>query len=185
MQRSSVGSALACCKAGPSSNLGSTPQGGFSPLSTSAMRNRREASANGVDKCIRSASIFQICGINRLHFALIFPIFGINRVCSASIFRICGINRIRFALIFLRCRISRVHFTSIFKSSGISRFVSLRYRKQSQGRSFVPPSFRYCCHYYPPPPSPSIRNILYWPAWHDFLLLYRPASLPPRCIQKL
>jgi hypothetical protein len=27
--RSSVGSALACCKAGPSSNLGSVPQGGF------------------------------------------------------------------------------------------------------------------------------------------------------------
>jgi hypothetical protein len=28
VQRSSVGRALACCKAGPSSNLGSAPQGG-------------------------------------------------------------------------------------------------------------------------------------------------------------
>ncbi len=28
MQRGLVGSALACCKAGPSSNLGSAPQGG-------------------------------------------------------------------------------------------------------------------------------------------------------------
>ncbi len=30
VQRSSVGSALACCKAGPSSNLGSAPQGACS-----------------------------------------------------------------------------------------------------------------------------------------------------------
>jgi hypothetical protein len=29
VQRGLVGSALACCKAGPSSNLGSAPQGGF------------------------------------------------------------------------------------------------------------------------------------------------------------
>ncbi len=28
-----------------------------------------------------------------------------------------------------------------------SRFVSLRYRKRSQDQSFVPPSFRYLCHY--------------------------------------
>ncbi len=35
-----------------------------------------------------------------------------------------------------------------------------------------------------PPPPPHIRNILYRPAWSGFLLLYRPASLPPR-IQKL
>jgi hypothetical protein len=71
-----------------------------------------------------------------------------NRVCSASIFRICGINRIRFSSIFLRCRISRVRFASIFTGSGISRFILLRYRKRSQDRSFVPPLFRYRCHYY-------------------------------------
>jgi hypothetical protein len=59
------------------------------------------------------------------------------------IFRICGINRIRFASIFLGCRISRVRYASIFTSSGISRFVLLRYRKRSQDRSFVPPSFPY------------------------------------------
>ena len=99
------------------------------------------------------ASIFRICGINRLRFASICPICGINRLRSASIIRICGINRIRFALIFLRCRISRVRFASIFTSSGISRFVSLRYRKRSQDRSFVPPSFRYRCHYYTGPRS--------------------------------
>ncbi len=48
VQRSSVG--IVRCpavKAGPSSNLGSAPQGGFSPLSARAMRKRREASANG------------------------------------------------------------------------------------------------------------------------------------------
>ncbi len=28
-----------------------------------------------------------------------------------------------------------------------SKFVSLRYRKKSQDRSFNPPSFRYLCHY--------------------------------------
>jgi hypothetical protein len=44
-------------------------------------------------------------------------------------------------LLFLRCRISRVCFASIFTSSGIRRFVSLRYQKQIQDRSFVPPSF--------------------------------------------
>jgi hypothetical protein len=47
VRRGSVGSASACWKAGPSSILGSAPQGGFSPLSTSAMRKWREASANG------------------------------------------------------------------------------------------------------------------------------------------
>jgi hypothetical protein len=46
VRRGSVGSASACWKAGPSSILGSAPQGGFSPLSTSAMRKWREASAN-------------------------------------------------------------------------------------------------------------------------------------------
>jgi hypothetical protein len=40
----------------------------------------------------------------------------------------------------IRCRISRVRLASIFASSGISRFVSLRYRKRSQDRSFFPPS---------------------------------------------
>ncbi len=40
------------------------------------------------------------------------------------------------------------HAASIFTSSRISRFVLLRYRKRSQDRSFVPPSFRYRCHYY-------------------------------------
>ncbi len=96
---------------------------------------------------VRSALIFLICGINRLCFTSIFPICGIKRVRSASIFRICGINGIRFASIFLRCRISRVRFASIFTSSGICRFVSLRYRKRSQDRIFVPTSFRYRCHY--------------------------------------
>jgi hypothetical protein len=33
VRRGSVGSASACCKAGPSSILGSAPQGGFIPLS--------------------------------------------------------------------------------------------------------------------------------------------------------
>jgi hypothetical protein len=47
VRRGSVGSASACWKAGPSSILGSAPQGGFSPLSTSSMRKWREASANG------------------------------------------------------------------------------------------------------------------------------------------
>jgi hypothetical protein len=47
VRRGSVGSASACWKAGPSSILGSAPQGGFSPLSTSAMRKWREALANG------------------------------------------------------------------------------------------------------------------------------------------
>ncbi len=90
---------------------------------------------------VHSASIFQICGTNRLRFSSSFPIYGINRVRSASILRICGINRLHFPSIFLRCRISRVRFTSFFTSSGISRFVSLRYRKRRQDRSFVQPSF--------------------------------------------
>jgi hypothetical protein len=34
------------------------------------------------------------------------------------------------------------------------------------------------CRFLTPPP-PHIRNILYRPAWPGFLLLYRPASLPP------
>ncbi len=38
VQRGSVGSALACCKAGPSSNLGSPPWE-FYPLSEGAMKN--------------------------------------------------------------------------------------------------------------------------------------------------
>jgi hypothetical protein len=58
------------------------------------------------------------------------------------------VNRICFASIFLRCRISRVRFVSILTSSGISRFISLRYQKRSQDRSFLAPSFRYRCHYY-------------------------------------
>jgi len=33
VRRGSVGSASACCKTGPSSILGSAPQGGFFPLS--------------------------------------------------------------------------------------------------------------------------------------------------------
>ncbi len=40
VKRSSVGSALACCKAGLSSNLGSAPQGG------AAVKIWRRASAN-------------------------------------------------------------------------------------------------------------------------------------------
>ncbi len=47
VRRGSVGSASACCKAGPSSILGSAPQGGVSTLSIQAMRKWREASANG------------------------------------------------------------------------------------------------------------------------------------------
>jgi len=47
VRRGSDGSASACCKAGPSSILGSAPQGGVSPLSRQAMRKWREASANG------------------------------------------------------------------------------------------------------------------------------------------
>ncbi len=80
-----------------------------------------------------------------LRFDLSNSICSINRVCSASIFQICGINRIRFASIFLKWRISRVCFASIFTSSGIAD--SFRYRKRSQDRSFVPPSFQYCWHY--------------------------------------
>ncbi len=100
---------------------------------------------------VRSALIFRICGIKRLRFDL-------YNLCNKHsllrfIFRICGINRTNFASIFLRCRISRVRFTLIFTSSGISWFVSIRYRKQSQDQSFVPPSFRYRCHYYSPPVS--------------------------------
>ncbi len=45
VKRSSVGSALACCKAGPSSNLGSAPQGG-SATEPAAMEIWRRASAN-------------------------------------------------------------------------------------------------------------------------------------------
>ncbi len=47
VRRGSAGSASACWKAGPSPILGSAPQGGLSPLSTSTMRKWREASANG------------------------------------------------------------------------------------------------------------------------------------------
>jgi hypothetical protein len=47
VRRGSDGSASACCKAGPSSILGSAPQEGVSPLSRQAMRKWREASANG------------------------------------------------------------------------------------------------------------------------------------------
>ncbi len=47
VRRGSVSSASACYKAGPSSILGSAPQGGVSPLSRQAMRKWREASANG------------------------------------------------------------------------------------------------------------------------------------------
>ncbi len=111
---------------------------------------------------VRSASFFRICEINRLRFASICPICGIKRVRSASIFRIYGINRIRFASIFLRCRISRVRFASIFTSAGISRFVSLRYRKRSQDQSFVPPSFRYHCHYYCLVPKCKSNYIFYF-----------------------
>jgi hypothetical protein len=47
VRHGSVGSASACCKAGPSSILDSAPQGGVSPLRRQAMRKWREASANG------------------------------------------------------------------------------------------------------------------------------------------
>jgi hypothetical protein len=110
---------------------------------------------------VRFASIFHCSGIRQVRFASpcknfrlgtvrfasIFLISGITRVPFASIFPISGINRIRLAPLFLKCRISRVRFASIFTSSGISRFVSFRYRKRSQDRSFVPLSFRYRCHY--------------------------------------
>ncbi len=49
IERGSVGSALAYCMAGPSSNPGSAPQGGFSLWAKQAMKKRREASANGYD----------------------------------------------------------------------------------------------------------------------------------------
>ncbi len=49
VRRSSVGSAWACCKTGPSLNLGSAPQGPREvfPAELTAMRRRREISANG------------------------------------------------------------------------------------------------------------------------------------------
>ncbi len=47
VQRRSVGSALACCMADPSLNLGLAPQGGFFPLSEQAVKIWREASING------------------------------------------------------------------------------------------------------------------------------------------
>jgi hypothetical protein len=46
-QRSSVGSALAFCKAGPSSNLSMAPLGGFSLWADKLWRKWREASTNG------------------------------------------------------------------------------------------------------------------------------------------
>jgi hypothetical protein len=44
VQRGSVGRAPACCKAGPSLNLGSAPQGG-SPTEPTAMKKMETASA--------------------------------------------------------------------------------------------------------------------------------------------
>ncbi len=44
---SHIGSALACCMAGPSSNPGSAPPGCFSFRANKQRRQRREASANG------------------------------------------------------------------------------------------------------------------------------------------
>ncbi len=41
VRRSSFGIALACCKACPSSNLGSAAQGGFSPMSTSCFFSKK------------------------------------------------------------------------------------------------------------------------------------------------
>ncbi len=50
VRRGSVGSASACCKASPSSILGSAPHGGVSPLSRQAMRKWPPRMA--MDKCI-------------------------------------------------------------------------------------------------------------------------------------
>jgi hypothetical protein len=47
VQRGSVGSALACCLAGPNSSPGSAPQGGFPSERNKQWRKRREASPNG------------------------------------------------------------------------------------------------------------------------------------------
>ncbi len=47
VRRGSVGNASACWKAGPSSILGSAPQGGFPHWADKAMKKWREASANG------------------------------------------------------------------------------------------------------------------------------------------
>jgi hypothetical protein len=58
VRRGSVGSASACCKAGPSSILGSAPHGGFSPLSRQAMTkdkrwgNGERPQRMAMDKCI-------------------------------------------------------------------------------------------------------------------------------------
>ncbi len=47
VRRCSVDRASACCKASPSSILGSAPHGGSFPLSFKAMKRWRETSANG------------------------------------------------------------------------------------------------------------------------------------------
>jgi hypothetical protein len=89
-------------------------------------------------------------GLNLLRFASIFHCSGIRKICFASPWKNFRLRTVRFAYIFLISGISRGPFASIFTSSRISRFVSFRYRKRSQDRSFVPPSFRYRCHYYAP-----------------------------------
>ncbi len=75
VQRGSVGSALACSKAGPSSNLGLAPRGGFSPLSTSAMRKWREALANGD---------------GLLYFTIVWMWFGMHVLKKDKINKKCG-----------------------------------------------------------------------------------------------
>jgi hypothetical protein len=51
-----------------------------------------------------------------------------------------------FVLFLEICLMHSFHFD--LSNFRISRFLSFRYRKGSQDRSFVPTSFRYCCHYY-------------------------------------
>jgi hypothetical protein len=65
----------------------------------------------------------------------------IQFVFFASILPISWISRVRFASIFLSSWINRLRFASICPIRRTSRFVSFRYRKWSQDRSFVPPSF--------------------------------------------
>ncbi len=52
LRRCSVRSASACCKAGPSSILGSAPQGGFSHWAYKRWRNGERPRRMAMDKCI-------------------------------------------------------------------------------------------------------------------------------------
>jgi hypothetical protein len=60
VQRGSIGSALACCMAGPSSNSGSALQGGFFPQSETSNEEKERDLGEWMNECINVNVIMNV-----------------------------------------------------------------------------------------------------------------------------